>query len=368
LVDIIAIAICAVICGVDEWEDIVIYAKSKKDWFRQFLPLSGGIPSHDTFARVFALLDPTEFEKRFSEWTRDVFGKTAGDIIAIDGKTVCGSYDRTANKAAIHMVSAWSHANGVVMGQVKTADKSNEITVIPDLLQRLDIAGCIVTIDAMGCQKEIAGQIIRQGGDYVLTLKENQRGLKQEAEALFTEMTGRQFDDCRQAHKQTIDHGHGRKEIRNYWLLEDANIDGRKAEWPGLRCFGKVTTQRTVDGQVSEETRYYITSLPCRIESFAQAVRAHWGIENGLHWSLDVSFGEDDSRIRKGHAAENMSLVRRLSQSALKALQVPHDAEPRADGSYRPMPTTPFKKTSIKAKRLRCMLNQDFLLQALRTF
>ena len=368
LLDIVAMTICAVISGLDEWEDIVDYAKLKEDWFRQFLELPKGIPSHDTFGRVFSLLDPVAFEQRFADWTRAAFAKTDGDVIAIDGKTLCGSADRAGNKAAIHMVSAWSHENGVVLGQMKTDDKSNEITAVPDLLERLDIAGCIVTLDAMGCQKEIATQIIEQGGDYVLALKGNQGGLLNQAKALFDEVQGKDFDDCKQSHTRTVSKGHGRTETRDYWLAEDGWLGGRKAEWTGFRCFGKVRSRRTIDGETSEETRYFITSLPCKAKRFAKAVRAHWGIENGLHWVLDVTFGEDASRVRKGHAAENLSIVRRLSQSALKAMQVPHDTKPRSDGRYRPTPTTPYRKASIKTKRLRCMLHPDFLLETLRSF
>lgn len=368
LVDIVAITICAVISGLDEWQDIAFYAQSKEAWFRRFLELPGGIPSHDTFERVFSLLDPVAFEKRFADWTRSVFESTGGDIVSIDGKTLRGSHERRKNKAAVHMVSAWSHKNGVVIGQIKTDDKSNEITAVPELLARLDIAGCIVTLDAMGCQKEIAGQIVAQGGDYVLTLKGNQGGLRKEAEALFNEVQGRKFDDCSQSHARLVDEGHGRKETRDYWLAEDAFRGGRKAEWPGLRCCGKVLSRRTVDGKTSEETRYFITSMPCRAKAFAKAARAHWGIENGLHWSLDVAFREDASRIRKGNAAENMSIVRRLSQSVLKTILVPHNAHPRKDGGYRPMPTTPYKKVSVKSKRVMCMCDQDFLLKAMRSF
>jgi len=368
LLDIVAITICAVISGLDEWEDIVDYAKMKEDWFRQFLELPNGIPSHDTFGRVFSLLDPAAFEERFADWTRAAFAKTEGDVIAIDGKTLRGSINRPGNKAAIHMVSAWSHENGVVLGQVKTDDKSNEITAVPDLLKRLDIAGCIVTLDAMGCQKEIARQIMAQKGDYVLTLKGNQGGLLEEAKALFKEVQGEEFDDCKQSHMRTKCKGHGRIETRDYWLIEDGCLGGRKAEWSGFRCFGKVRSLRTIDGETSEETRYFITSLPCKVKRFAKAVRAHWGIENGLHWVLDVTYGEDASRVRKGHAAENLSIVRRLSQSALKAMQVPHDARPRPTGRYRPMPKTPYRKASIKTKRLRCMLHPEFLLETLRSF
>lgn len=348
LIDILAITICASICGANEWTDIQLFGEAKEEWFSTWLELPNGIPSHDTFGRVFRLLDPRDFERRFAEWVAAVTELTGGEIVSIDGKTLRRSYDRKENKAAIHMVSAWAHENGVVLGQVQTAEKSNEITAIPELLERLDLAGCIVTIDAMGCQKEIAEAIIDGGGDYVLALKDNQLGLKREVEETLAEALGHDFDDCRQAHVRTVEKGHGREEVRDYWLLDDMSIGGRKSEWPGLQCFGKVVAKRTVDGQTSEETRYFITSLPCQVKRFAHAVRSHWAIENSLHWSLDVTFGEDDSRTRKGNAAANMAILRRFVLSAV-----------RNTAGIK-------KKMSLKSKRKFAGWDHPFLLRVLR--
>jgi predicted transposase YbfD/YdcC len=348
LIDIIAITICASICGADEWTDIRLFGEAKESWFSEWLELPNGIPSHDTFGRVFRLLDPVAFEQRFSEWIASVTELADGSIVSIDGKTLRRSYDRKDNKSAIHMVSAWAHENGVVLGQVQTDDKSNEITAIPNLLERLDIAGCIVTIDAMGCQKEIAKKIIEGGGDYVLALKGNQKGLKQEVEETLEDIIGTDYVGTQQAHIRTKNEDHGRIEVRDYWLVNDQQVDGRKSEWPGLECFGKVVSQRTVDGKTSEETRYFITSLPCKVKAFAHAVRSHWGIENSLHWSLDVTFQEDDSRTRKGNGATNMAILRRFVLSAVR----------NTEGTT--------KKMSIKSKRKFAGWDHPFLMKILK--
>jgi predicted transposase YbfD/YdcC len=348
LIDILAITICASICGADEWTEIQLFGNAKKEWFSTWLELPGGIPSHDTFGRVFQLLDPEEFEARFSEWVNMVTDLSDGDIIAIDGKTLRRSYDTASDKAAIHMVSAWAHENGMVLGQVATDEKSNEITAIPELLSKLNITGSTVTIDAMGCQKTIASAIIQGGGDYVLALKNNQKGLRNEVIGLLDDTIGKDFDLCRQAHIRRVNDDHGRKEVRDYWLVEDWLFGGRKSEWEGIKSFGKVVSKRTIDGKTSEETRYFITSLPCKVKQFAKAVRSHWSIENSLHWSLDVTFKEDESRIRKGHGATNMAVIRRFVLSALK----------KTEGIS--------KKMSIKAKRKLAGWDHPFLLRVLR--
>ena len=320
LLDIVAIAVCAVICGVTEWKHIELFGRAKLKWFKTWLELASGIPSHDTFGRVFALLDPDAFEECLGTWVNSVVDMTGGEIISLDGKTARRSHDRRNGKAPIHVVSAWAYRNGIVLGQVKTDEKSNEITAIPDLLDKLDISGCIVTTDAMGCQKEIAGKVIEDGGDYIFGLKGNQRGLREEAEEAFAGGDEEHPGEGRHAHLRTVDKGHGRLEVRDIWMTEASGATDRNPEWKGLRSFGKITSARTVEGKTSTETRYFITSLPCKVKAFARAARAHWGVENSLHWSLDVTFREDDSRIRIGHAAENMAVLRRLVLSALKTI------------------------------------------------
>ncbi len=238
----------------------------------------------------------------------------------------------------------------MVLGQVQTEEKSNEITAIPALLSKLDIAGCIVTIDAMGCQKDIAKSILDSGADYVLALKDNQKGLRKEVADTFEEVLGQAFDDCEQRHLRTVEKGHGRTEIRDYWIVDDMRSNGRKTEWPGLSCFGKVTSTRTVGEETSVETRYFITSLPRKVKAFAHAVRAHWAIENTLHWSLDVTFREDDSRTRKGNAAANMAVLRRFVLSAIR----------HTEGIK--------KKISIKSKRKFAGWDHPFLLRVLGIF
>ena len=318
LIDIVVLAVCAAICGADKWTDVESFAKAKEEWYRQFLDLPSGIPSHDTFGRVFAHLDPEAFQEGLLNWLGAVFDLDIAQQIAIDGKTARRSGDQVLGKKALHMVSAWALDNQVVLGQVKTDDKSNEITAIPALLAMLDIEDCVISIDAMGCQKDIAEQIIDGGGDYVLGLKGNQGGLLKEAEALFDEAYGKPHDDVREATYRTTERGHGREEVREYQIMEDLFCSERRRSWKGLRCFGRVISTRTVKGKTSTEIRYYATSLRCHAKAFGKAVRSHWGIENSLHWSLDMAFREDESRVRKDHGATNMSILYRFALSLLK--------------------------------------------------
>ncbi|MEM9486598.1 MAG: ISAs1 family transposase [Cyanobacteria bacterium P01_F01_bin.116] len=345
LLDIVALTICAVICGAETWEEIEAYGHSKVAWLKTFLSLPNGIPSHDTIARVFALLEPTQLQECFVSWVKSVAELSLGEVISLDGKSARHSYDTGTGKGAIHMVSAWASENQLVLGQVKVTDKSNEITAIPRLLNILDVSGCIVTIDAMGAQTEIAKQIIDQGADYVLSLKGNQGTLREDVEQLFDWACKTDFKGIDHEAYQTIDKGHGRIEVRRYWLLDNVEYLENAERWDGLNRVGMIESERRVDGQPPTiERRYYLTSLDGGVEQFAYASRAHWGIENKLHWSLDVVFHEDDSRIRTGHAPENMTVIRKIALNLL--------AQESSKGSK-------------KAKRLKAGWDNDFLVQVL---
>lgn len=319
LIDILTIAICAVICGADSWVDIELYGQSKQAWFSTFLNLNNGIPSHDTFARVFARLDPEQMQRCFLSWVTAMSELSAGEVVAIDGKKVRHSYDNAKGKGAIHMVSAWASANRLVLGQRKVAEKSNEITAIPLLLQVLAIEGCIVTIDAMGTQKEIASAIIDQGADYILALKGNQGRLFEDVQWLFEQAQATQFQTVTHDFAQTIDKGHGRIEIRRCWTLSDAELDYliQKPQWKGLKTVVMLQSEQRIKGQASLETRYYISSLGSLATKMLAAIRTHWTVENHLHWTLDVAFDEDDSRVRKDYAPQNFSLLRHIALNLL---------------------------------------------------
>ena len=308
LLDIIAITICAVICGADSWVEIEEYGYSKQQWLQKFLALPNGIPSRDTIRRLFTQLDPKQLQSCFLSWIKTITQLTQGEVIAIDGKTLRHSYDKGNNKGAIHMVSAWASQNSLVLGQVKVNEKSNEITAIPQLLKVLEIKGCIVTIDAMGTQKEIAQEITARGGDYVLSLKGNQGNIHQDVQQLFKWAKKINFKDISHETCSTINQDHGRIEIRRYWLLESVEHLTDAHLWSGLKRVGVIESERKIKGKPPIfERRYYLLSLDGGIERFAHASRSHWGIENQLHWCLDVAFREDDSRIRSGHAPENMT-------------------------------------------------------------
>jgi predicted transposase YbfD/YdcC len=323
LLDLLTIALCAIICGADEWVAMAEFGHAKREWFDTFLDLPNGIPSHDTFGRVFAALDPDQFERCFLAWVRSTVALTDGAVVAVDGKTARRSHDRGAGKAAIHMVSAWASANRLVLGQVATAEKSNEITAIPALLDLLLLKGCIVTIDAMGCQTEIAAQIVDKGAAYVLALKENQDTTYHEVVHLFADAQATGFADYDSDAAQTLDGGHGRVDIRRYWTISDAatlaHLDP-EGRWRGLRAIGMVEAERCEKkpgGKRTRERRYYLTSLVDAGE-FGRAVRAHWGIENGLHWVLDIAFREDESRARAGASAANLVVLRHIAMNLLK--------------------------------------------------
>ena len=347
LIDIIIITICAVICGADDWTEVVDYAKAKKDWLKKFLALPHGIPSHDTFGRVFSLLRPEEFEKCFVSWIHTVFKLTDAQTVAIDGKTLRRSYDRSSNKAAIHMVGAWAAKNGIALGQLKTEDKSNEITAIPELLKLLDLKGCIVTIDAMGCQKDIAYRIADQGADYVLALKGNQGTLHKDVELFFEDAQQCNFKDIPHDSFETTDGDHGRVEVRRYVTVSDLGWLEDQAKWKNLNLIGMVQSERHIGEKITRETRYFISSLPNDAKRFAEAVRDHWRIENQLHWVLDIAFREDDSRVRDRNAATNLAILRRLALSLCKQEKT--------------------AKVGIKVKRKRAGWNNDYLLTLLNT-
>ncbi len=344
LSDILVIAVCAVLCGAESYPAIEDFGYEREAWLKQFLELPGGIPSHDTFNRVLRLLDPVQFQACFLSWMRAVAEATAGEVVAIDGKALRRSFDKSRAKRAIHLVSAWATANGVVLGQRKVDAKSNEITAIPELLDLLALKGCIVTIDAMGCQRAIAQKIIEQGADYVLALKGNQPTLEQAVARFF--VTGPEAAAHRTAsdsYEQT-EQGHGRVETRCAWISEELAPELTAAAWPGLRSIGMVEATRTQAGETSVEQRFYLSSLPPEAPQFARAVRQHWGIENQLHWTLDVTFREDQSRVRTGHGAENFAVLRHIALNLLR---------------QEPSPK------SLPRKRLACALNPDYLLKVL---
>ena len=345
LIDILVIAVCAVICGADGWEDIEEYGKAQAEWLAQVLDLPHGIPGHDTFRRVLSRLDPEELTECFIAWTGALSDLCGGDIVAIDGKTLRHSFDRAASKTAIHMVSAWANANRLVLGQVKVDDKSNEITAIPKLIKMLDLAGATVTIDAMGCQKEIAKVITDQEADYVLALKENHPTLYDDVTLFFEDGKATDFAEIDHEYHETVDGDHGRLETRRYWLTSDIEWLGAKTSWSNLQSIGMVESYREMGDKVESETRYFLTSVPCDGVRFAQAVRQHWGIENSLHWVLDVSFDEDACRIRKDKGAQTFSVLRHIALNLL-----------RHESSH---------KRGIKARRKRAGWDRGYLLRVL---
>ena len=341
LIDIIAIAICAVICGADTWEDIELFGEAKHEWLKQFLELPNGIPSHDTFGRVFSIISPVEFQRSFLNWIKAISDSIEKEVVAIDGKTSRRSYDKNKGKGAIHMVSAWATANRVVLGQVKTEDKSNEITAIPELLDVLALKDCIVTIDAMGCQKNIAAKIIDKDADYILALKGNQGTLHEDIKLFFQDASDTSFKDIRYDFHKTIDGDHGRIETRHYWIVSDIDWLEGKTDWKELKSIGMVESEREIGDKLTKETRYYISSLPGNAKLFGDAVRKHWGIENSLHWVLDVVFREDECRIRKGYAAENFAVLRHIALNLV-----------REEKSI---------KRGVKGKRLKAGWDNDYL-------
>ena len=348
LLDIIVIALLGVMCGADSWAEIEEFGKAKHDWLQTFLALPNGIPSHDTFGRVFGRINPVEFRQCFQSWIQAVATVTEGQVIAIDGKTLRGSIDKFLGKTAIQMVSAWASGNHMVLGQVKVNDKSNEITAIPQVLRLLAVKGCIVTIDAIGCQKDIAQAIVEAGGDYVLAVKGNQEHLYDELTELFTcaeedHYVEVEHDECR-----VVSKGHGRLEVRRGWTITDPDYlryIRERAAWPKLSTLAFIEYERHEGEKVTTIRRFYISSLTGSARQIVDAVRYHWSIENNLHWVLDVAFGEDRSRVRKDYGPENLAVLRHIALNLAKQDK-----------------TT---KIGIKGKRLKAGWDNDYLLHLL---
>lgn len=340
LSDILFITLCATICGADNWVAIERFGKAKETWFTELLNLEFGIPSHDTLGDVFAAIDIENFSECFSNWVADLANLSNENIIAIDGKCLRRSIDTASNKAAIYMVSAWSRQNSLVLGQVKVDDKSNEITAIPKLLSRLDIAGAIITMDAMGCQKKIAEQIVQQGADYVLSLKGNHGLLHEDVSTYFTSALSPDVT------VETITGDHGRIETRSVRVTDEIDWLREHHTWTGLKSIVAVTSKRELKNKVSEETRYFISSLSANNpKKLGCAVRGHWAIENNLHWVLDIAFDEDSNRTRKGYSAANLAVIRHMALNLIK--------------------TEKSTKVGVKTKRLMAGWDNDYLLKVM---
>jgi predicted transposase YbfD/YdcC len=345
LMDILIIAVCAVISGAEGWEDIEEYGKAQATWFADLLDLPHGIPCHDTFRRVLSRLDPDELTRCFISWTTALRDVSGGEVVAIDGKTLRHSFDRATSTAAIHMVSAWASANRLVLGQLKVEEKSNEITAIPALLQLLNLTGAVVTIDAMGCQKEIAKTITEQGADYVLALKDNHPTLAEAVTLFLNDARDTGFTDIAHTYHETVDGDHGRIETRRYWLTSAIDWLGAAVSWANLQSVGMVESRRDLGDTVHIDTRYFLTSLPAQGVRFAEAVRQHWGIENALHWVLDVSFAEDACRIRKDKGAQTFAVLRHIAVNLVRR--------------------EPSHKRGIKARRKRAGWDREYLVRIL---
>ena len=343
--DILVIAVCAVLAGLEHWTQIADYGQANQEWFGTFLDLPNGIPSHDTFGRVFAALDPDEFEKRLQRWVHAVAGSSAGKHIAIDGKTLRRSFDRASQKAAIHMVNAYVHENHAVFAQVKVDEKSNEITAVPKLLAMLQVKDATVTFDALHCQKTISEKVVDKGGHYVMVLKGNQPTLQADVQWALADARDRGWPGEHDTYACT-EKGHGRIERRRCWTLGDVTWLQERHGWPGLQSVALIERERTVEGRTSREECLVISSLPGRCaQRIAQVVRNHWRVENELHWTLDVAFNEDACRIRVENAAENLSRVRRIGLMLLKQEKT--------------------AKMGIKSKRAKCGYQREYLFKVL---
>ena len=343
--DIVMLTICAVICGADGPSDVEQYGHEKYEWLKTFLDLPNGIPSHDTIGRVLARIEPAHFQACFLRWMQAICHLSSGEVVPIDGKTLRHSYDTELDQPAIHMVSAWATTNRMVLGQLNVAEKSNEITAIPELIDALDLTDCVVTIDAIGCQKEIAKRIIEKEADYVLALKGNQGHLYDDVIQVFDTLLKQNTTPSSLDYYETVDTGHGRTEVRRYWTTSSLDTLRTKEQWQGLQTIGLVESERSLNGEMTTEQRYYILSLANNARIFGTSVRAHWGIENLVHWVLDVAFREDMSRIRMDHGPENFALIRHIALNLL-----------RQETSF---------KGSIKTKRLKAGWNNTYLAKVL---
>lgn len=348
MLDILVITICAVICGADDYVAIHEFGEAKEEWLKEYLELPNGIPSHDTFWRFFRALDPEGFQNCFLKWMRSISKVTAGEVIAIDGKRLRRSHDKEGGKAAIHMVSAWATRNRLVLGQEKVDEKSNEITAIPELLRCLEIMGCLVTIDAMGCQTNIASLIRERGADYLLALKGNQSNLHDDVILLFDDLAESNFTAYAYDYHKTVDKGHGRIEVRHCWTISDPVLISclRGAGlWKDLLTLVKVKSERYIGDKYESDVRYFISSAATLAADALYATRTHWCIENSLHWVLDIAFREDESRLRKGFGAQNFAVLRHI---ALNALNQESSA-----------------KIGVKNKRLRAGWDNSYLFDVL---
>jgi len=349
LIDIIVIALCAIICGAEDWPAVEMFGKAKKTWLKTFLELPNGIPSHDTFERVFARLDATQFETSFLNWVRAVTQVTLGQVVAMDGKQLRHSYDRALGKSAIWMVSAWATENNVVLGQVKVDEKSNEITAIPRLLEVLELTGCIVTIDAMGTQKEIAQTIVERGAEYILPVKENQPRLYAQIKATFDEAQALDFKQVPHETHKTVTKDHGRLEIRQCWVITRPDYLNALLErplWCNLNAIIMLRTERQIGTEPAVvTTRYFISSLMGGAQRLLQGIRSHWGVENKLHWSLDMTFHEDGNRVRKGMGPQNLAVLRHIALNLLKQEK--------------------STRLGLQNKRLKAGWDEDYLLKIL---
>jgi len=354
LIDILVIAVCTLLCGGEGFNDMEDFGRAKQDWFKTFLTLAEGIPSHDTFNRVFAAIDPKEFLECFLRWTQSLRQAVEQEIVALDGKALRRALNKKENLR--YVVSAWAESNNLVLGQLKVADKSNEITAVPELLRVLELSGCIVTLDAMGCQKKIAKEIIEADADYVLALKGNQETVHDEVKSfldgVIVETQAKRVPGAKLSpaaaglvQLETVEKDHGRLETRHYYQSDQLGWFADLGLWEGLHSVGVVESTREMDGQKTIERRYYLSSLPLNVEIFARAVRGHWAVENKLHWVMDVCFGEDRSRARTGHAAENLATLRRLALNLLKQEK--------------------SKKRGIKGKQLNASWDHSYLLRLL---
>lgn len=350
LINILVIALCGIMCGANDWVQIAAFGRTKREWLSQYLDLSAGIPSHDTLGRVFARLNPIAFEEAFLSWTQAASELTNGEVIALDGKQPRGSSDGRLGKKAITMVSAFATRNHLVLAQAKVDEKSNEITALPKLLEVLEIAGCIVTIDAMGCQTDIAAQVIDKNADYVLSLKANQGNLYEDTTFFFAEAQRTQFAGIPHDYCKTVEKDHGRLETRECWVIDPHLWPERFTtigDWAGLRAIACIRSERYIlaTGKTESNTSYQIASLAPKAKPILAAKRSHWAIENTLHWTLDISFNEDNNRVRTGAGPANMTILRHIALNLLK-----HE--------------TSFK-AGIQTKRLRCGWDEDYLLKVL---